>query len=273
MSIVVITIPGSAKEAFVTRLNQETKGKVELVLVQKWKPDSYGSLLKRLSKKGFFHLLEELWCALLLRLLPATRNTLNYFREGNLIPKNIHTPKTIVVSDINSDEVFTMLKKISPDLLVVWGSKILAPRLIGTAKRAVNLHMGRCPYYRGTLANQLAVLENDRAHIGATVHYVEEHVDAGPILTVIQPDLSRPPRALFRDLNDRAQAAYIDIVSRLVRGENMQSIPQDGAKGKNLLMREWTPYVRYHVAREMRRWECQYEKEGKASAVAVEVEG
>lgn len=262
MGIVVVTILGATKMAFVNSLHQKTNGGVDLVVVQKWKPQAYRQRMKQLARQKPLQFIREIWYALLLRLRAHLRETLSYFRESTppSVPLRDFLPKSIFVDDINSDETYALIKKMSPDILAVWGSNILKPRFVATAKRAVNLHIGRCPYYRGTLANQLAVLAHDRGNIGATVHAVSPSVDAGNILAVVKPNLELSPRELFRDLNDRAQSTYIDIINRLYRGEALQGVPQDNIKGKNLILKNWTPSIRYHVAKEMERWEREFEE-------------
>lgn len=256
MGIVIITMPGEAKRAFVNALHKKTNGGVSLVIIQRSAIDSRSVHLKRLSNIGLLRLPRELWCDIILHLSPTLQRMLTYFRGTSAVsPETGYLPKVLDIEQINSDEAYAALTSVSPDLLVVWGSKILSPRIIGTAKNAINLHMGRCPKYRGTLANQCAVLEDDIENIGATIHKVSGHVDAGAVYAVVTPDLSKNPRDLFIDLNDRAQATCVDIASRLFAGEDLPTTPQDETVGKNLLMKDWTPSVRYAVAKKMRAWE------------------
>ena len=258
MGIVVITMVGVSKLAFASALAQKTHGAVDLVIVQRSSVltlrERFLRAQKMFRERRFF---SEMWYSLMLRLHPKARRTLAYFRESsaerNFNPKN--TPKILEVDSVNSEETLAVLRKLSPDLLVVWGSKRLDTAVLATAKQSINLHIGRCPYYRGTLANQHAVLSDDFTRIGATVHHVASEIDSGDILSIIEPDLSKKPRELFCDLNDRAQATCIDIAARLYAGEQIPKMEQDRKTGKTLFLREWTPAVRYKVATRMREWE------------------
>jgi hypothetical protein len=259
MGIVVITMPGEAKRAFVNALHRKTGEGVNLVIIQRSTTDAHTMHGKRLSTIGPLRLPSEFLYSLLLRFRPKMQKTLEYFRASSSVsPDAGYLPKTLYVDRINSDEVYKTLKDLSPDLMVVWGSKILSPRIIETAKNAINLHMGRCPKYRGTLANQCAVFSDDLEGIGATVHRVAPHVDAGDVYTVVTPDLTLAPLALFTDLNDRAQAACIDIAVRLSKGEKLPTTPQDEKIGRNLLLKDWLPSIRYAVARRMLAWERKF---------------
>ncbi|MDZ4205759.1 MAG: formyltransferase family protein [Patescibacteria group bacterium] len=261
MGIVIITIPGESKRAFANSLHKLTGGKVDLVVIQKPKPNHHSLFqrLKRLYKSvGLRTMPVEIFYASLLRLNGSTRRTLEYFRERSGIISSIehgYIPKTMEVVSANSEEVLNALRILSPDLIVIWGNTIIKPQIIKTAKRAINLHMGLCPYYRGAIANQYAVIERHPAHIGATIHYAEERVDAGDILTTITVDTSKPPQALFRELNDRAEKCYLDIASRLFAGKNISQRPQDISQGKNFILKNWTPRTRYNLAKQLRKWE------------------
>ena len=258
MGIVVITIAGASKLAFANALHKKTHGGVKLVVVQKPRRVSLRNRFNRTKKMlrdGTF--LREVLYAILLYLSPKARSTLAYFREisCSLNEKKDNLPKVLEVDSVNSDEVYAELKKISPKLIVIWGSKILRPRVLETAKCSINLHIGKCPHYRGTLANQHAVLDGDLSNIGATIHYVAPEVDSGDMISVIEADLSKPPEKLFRDLIKKAQKSYLEIAVRLFNGEQIRGKKQSTKIGKMMLLKQWTPEVRYKVARRVLKWE------------------
>ncbi len=257
MGIVIITMAVPSKLAFAANLHQKTNGAVELIIVEKPKQKSLGDWITR-TRKAFARggLLKEAWYAFLLRLMPQARQTLEYFREPamELDHAKKSMPKIVEVDSVNSPETHELLKKLSPDLLVVWGSKILKPYILETAKKSINLHIGRCPDYKGTLANQYAVFSGDFSSIGATIHYIVPQVDAGDIISIIDPDFSKKPKELFEDLFAKAQSAYADIAARLYAGEEIPGSKQAHSTKKILKLEEWTPQIRYAVAKQMRRW-------------------
>jgi folate-dependent phosphoribosylglycinamide formyltransferase PurN len=259
MSIVVVTVSGVAKLVFAGALNKRTKGAVDLILVQK--PEKITSFSKRIlnAKKKIFDgsFVKDAWYVSLLYMLPRMRKTLAYFREGRNHAKinRGSLPRILEIDSINSDEVYEILKKISPDLLVVWGSNIIKQRILDTAKGVINLHLGYCPHYRGTLANQNAVMDGEFTKIGATVHYVDSDVDVGDIISTVRPDFSKHPSQIFRDLRDRAQKSYIEIASKIHSGVTVPRKRQSTYVGKNMRLKEWTPERRYKVAKKMRSWE------------------
>jgi methionyl-tRNA formyltransferase len=151
----------------------------------------------------------------------------------------------------------------SPKLLVIWGSTIIKPHILNTAKLAINLHMGLCPYYRGAIANQRAVMRGEFDKIGATIHYADAVVDAGGILATVRADASKPPRELFRELNDEALRKFVEVATNLARGKKLVHEEQKGLSGDKFLLKDWTPSVRYRLAKKMLDWEraCVYNKD------------
>lgn len=262
MGIVIITIPGEAKRAFANSLHRLSGEKVDLVIIQNKKPNhnSFWNRLKRLYKNvGLFALPRELWYAFLIRFDPQATEALGYFRErsGAALPDPHadYLPRVLETYSANSDEVHAALKKLSPKLLVVWGGTVLKPHIIRTASRVINLHMGLCPHYRGAVANQHAVIKKHHARIGATIHYVENRVDCGDILHTIAADLQKPPRELFRELNDLAEASFLEVAHRLYQGEKLPCQRQDSSIGENFLLKNWTPTTRYKLAQQILDWE------------------
>lgn len=257
MSIVVITIPGEDKRDFINRLQKNTNGGVALVIIQKTKPLSiFRRLYRFLTTLPVLKLPQEIWYSLLLRLNKKNIQALNYFREAQILTTPpTYNPKIIETYSVNSLEVHQALQKISPKVLAIWGSKILEPHIVSTAKKAVNLHFGYCPYYRGAVANQHAVLCDDLDKIGATIHYVNEKPDAGDILTTIKGDITCPPQTLFQNLHKEAINKYIEIISNLLQDKELIATPQDISISKNLLLKSWTPSKRYAVAKKIIDWE------------------
>ena len=257
MSIVLITIPGDAKRQFANTLYQKTDGNLDLVIIQKPRKKSLMERLVRHYRHTGLGIIKEIWYALLLRLNSRLRNTLEYFRENTLSdsPAESHKTKVIEVESVNSDDVYNMLQELAPDILVVWGSSILKPHILKTAKKSVNLHFGLCPHYRGAVANQHAVLSDDFSRIGATIHLINGTADAGDILAILYADTNKPTRELFRDLNDRALAEYVEIIAQLHTGKELIAEKQGVSDNSVLLLKDWTPSLRYKLGKKVLEWE------------------
>lgn len=92
--------------------------------------------------------------------LPIYRGDLNYLRQ---------------------DDIYDALDS---DLFIVFGSSYIKGWLLEflISKRALNLHIGLSPYYRGTACNVWAVYDGNQDLVGATVHRLDSSLDTGAIL-------------------------------------------------------------------------------------------
>lgn len=258
MGIVIVTIPGDAHRAFANALHERT-GAVDLVIIQRPKSSSIGESISRLAANvGWKNVPRELWYAAHLRLDRRLRDALSHFRHGHVAHEHAYLPPTLEVDSVNGPESREVIARHAPDLLVVWGSAILAPATHAPARRAVNLHFGNAPYYRGALANQHAVLDGAYDRIGATIHYLNGKMDAGDILEIITADQAKPPKDLFHALTSTARERYVDIVARLHAGEELPVIKQEGAEPRIMRLKEWTPSTRYLTGKKVLAWEAMH---------------
>lgn len=91
---------------------------------------------------------------------------------------------------INGPATQSLIEAMRPDLLLVSGAPILRPNIyaippLGT----VNLHFGISPAYRGMHTLETPWQCGDYAHVGATAHYVDDGIDAGPVLFRVYPTI------------------------------------------------------------------------------------
>lgn len=88
--------------------------------------------------------------------------------------------------NINSEEAYTKLKALSPDVIVsIAYDQILERRLLDLAKTiAFNVHAGDLPKYRGNNPINWAII-NGEEKIGITAHVMSEEIDLGPIIKKI----------------------------------------------------------------------------------------
>lgn len=86
-----------------------------------------------------------------------------------------------MVESHNDTRCEGLLRDLSPDLILLAGTRIIKPPIIRQARvGCLNAHTGWLPEYRGVNANLWALLEGGRR--GVTVHYVDPGVDTGAIL-------------------------------------------------------------------------------------------
>ncbi|MDA8933113.1 formyltransferase family protein [Candidatus Pelagibacter ubique] len=98
----------------------------------------------------------------------AKQNNIDYIKHKN----------------VNSDEFISIIEKYKCDLFVSMSfNQIFKSKIIDLTKyKIINCHAGKLPFYRGR--NVLNwVLINDEKEFGITVHFVDEGIDTGDIIS------------------------------------------------------------------------------------------
>lgn len=121
----------------------------------------------------------------------------------------------------HEEDVLRALGEVEPDFIVLAGyMRLLSPSFVAAyVHRILNIHPSLLPSFPGVDAQAQAVAYGVKVS-GCTVHFVDENLDAGPILvqrTVPVLDDDTPERLAARIL-DQEHAAYVEALVRLSRG-------------------------------------------------------
>lgn len=134
------------------------------------------------------------------RQLTLPDNSKRYFQKLNQAEKEIFGQeknllpciKTFLVpfGNINnqySSEMDTYLDE--ANAVIIFGSSYIKEPLIAKliAKKAINLHTGISPQYRGVNCNFWALFDNNPHLVGATIHLLDRGLDSGDILKFVHP--------------------------------------------------------------------------------------
>jgi len=103
--------------------------------------------------------------------------------KSGIVPTNSEV-HAFNIKDIHSDANLNLLKSLSIDLIVNFNSlEIFLPQLLSIPRiGSVNFHPGPLPEYAGLYVYQWAIL-NGEEEFGATIHWMEEKIDSGNILS------------------------------------------------------------------------------------------
>ena len=100
--------------------------------------------------------------------------------------------------EVNNSDTLNLIKKINPDIIFVFGSSLLKPKLFNLAKYGcINIHTGLVQHFRGVDSSFWAIHDEQPEAIGATLHFINNTIDAGDIIDQRQVNLS-----LNDDLDD-----------------------------------------------------------------------
>jgi hypothetical protein len=135
-----------------------------------------------------------------------------------------------MTADVHSPAALDFVRKIRPDLGVVWGTRILKPELFNLPRLgSINIHRKKLPEYRGSGPAGLWELLDGQREVGITIHRVEAALDAGAVLAAtsvaIEPfdSLVTLDRKTYVAGND----LLVRVLDRMARGD-VESRPQHG---------------------------------------------
>lgn len=94
------------------------------------------------------------------------------------------TQLPLFLGDLNFLPEYVLAPALDSDYVVVFGASYIKGALADSliAKRAVNIHMGASPYYRGNSCNFWAIHDNKADYVSGTIHMITKGLDSGPIL-------------------------------------------------------------------------------------------
>jgi folate-dependent phosphoribosylglycinamide formyltransferase PurN len=139
-----------------------------------------------------------------------------FFFKSNFI--NVKNKKLNVIpiemGDLNLLSKNKLKNFLNSDVYVVFGSSYIKGWLANclVKKKAINIHMGISPYYRGTDCNFWALYDNKPEYVGATIHYLSKGLDSGPIL---YHALAKPEKCTFRYTMKTVKSAIDSICIRI----------------------------------------------------------
>ncbi|KZN30779.1 phosphoribosylglycinamide formyltransferase [Pseudoalteromonas luteoviolacea] len=99
------------------------------------------------------------------------------------IPTQVLSHKEFDSREAYDEQLAKIIDSCNPDLVVLAGfMRILTPSLVQKFKgKMLNIHPSLLPKYQGLNTHQRAIDANDEYH-GASVHFVTEELDGGPVV-------------------------------------------------------------------------------------------
>jgi methionyl-tRNA formyltransferase len=136
------------------------------------------------------------------------------FNNSTFLKNNISC-LPIKMSDLNKC-VFEQLEiALDSDIYIIFGASYikgwLADHLI--KNKAINIHMGLSPYYRGSSCNFWALYDSNPNFVGATIHMLSKGLDNGEILFHSTPEYNNETPYIF---NMKAvKKAHEDLIYKI----------------------------------------------------------
>ncbi|HZZ44322.1 MAG TPA: formyltransferase family protein [Tepidisphaeraceae bacterium] len=135
----------------------------------------------------------------------------------------------IKMGDLNLLPLDSFGRALESDIFIIFGATFIKGPLCQhlVSRRAINIHMGVSPFYRGSSTNFWAMYDNRPQYVGATIHLLTAGLDSGPILYhAFPPPIPTDP---FIYGMQAVQSAHESLAEKLVTQEllELEPIPQD----------------------------------------------
>lgn len=158
---------------------------IEKVIIEDKMP-SKRLIQLRIKRLGFFKVINQLLFQIIISkfLSFTSKKRMNFLKEYyNLSEMSIKEEKLNYVSSVNDSECIAILKDLSPDVIIVNGTRIINSKVLeSTSSLFINIHVGITPQYRGVHGAYWALVKNDDENCGVTIHKVDKGIDTGDII-------------------------------------------------------------------------------------------
>jgi folate-dependent phosphoribosylglycinamide formyltransferase PurN len=144
-------------------------------------------LKKRIKKLGLLKVLGQVLFQTMvvpfLNLATSARKK-EILEQFGLDDSPLPAAEVITVSSVNDSSCIQKLQEIEPNLVIVNGTRIISGSVLNAVNcKFINIHAGITPKYRGVHGAYWALLSDDPANCGVTVHLVDPGIDTGSIIS------------------------------------------------------------------------------------------
>ena len=148
----------------------------------------------------------------------------------NNFKKNIKI-LSMLSGDLNQCSTDMLSDFLKSDFYIVFGSSYIKDDLADflVKNKAINIHAGISPYYRGSDCNFWALYDDNPHLVGTTIHLLSKGLDSGPILYHAMSNIKTNP---FEYTMSSIKSAFHSIAERLKDNTifNIKPIIQDKNK-------------------------------------------
>ena len=131
----------------------------------------------------------------------------------NIKKKNIKI-LPMISGDLNQCSINLLSDFLKSDFYVVFGSSYIKGELVDylIKQKAINIHAGVSPYYRGSGCNFWALYDDNPHLVGSTIHLLSKGLDSGPMLYHAMSNLKTNP---FEYTMSTIKSAFHSIAERI----------------------------------------------------------
>lgn len=138
----------------------------------------------------------------------------------------------MIAGDLNQCSMNLLSDFLKSDVYIVFGSSYIKGALVDflVKQKAINIHAGVSPYYRGTDCNFWALYDNNPHLVGTTIHLLSKGLDSGPMLYHAMSNIKI--NNAFEYTMSTVKSAFHSISERIKDGSifKIEPIAQDKIK-------------------------------------------
>ncbi len=133
----------------------------------------------------------------------------------------------MISGDLNQCSINLLSDFLKSDVYVVFGSSYIKGAIINflVKQKAINIHAGVSPYYRGADCNFWALYDDNPHLTGTTIHLLTKGLDSGPILYHAMSNLKTSPfeysmstiKSAFHSIAERIKDGSIFLIKPLIQ--------------------------------------------------------
>jgi len=143
-------------------------------------------LKRRLKKLGWRTVLGQIVfakCIIPFLRRESSQRRAEILRQYGMDEAPVPAERVIDVRSVNNAEIVTLLQKLSPQVIVVNGTRILEEKVLNAVPGTfLNTHIGITPLYRGVHGGYWALASGDPERFGVTIHKIDKGIDTGDIV-------------------------------------------------------------------------------------------
>jgi hypothetical protein len=146
-------------------------------------------------------------------------------------PVNVHQ-LPLRMGDLNLLHIDALGEALQADRFIVFGASYIKGPLAEylVARRAINIHMGMSPWYRGSSTNFWAMYDRRPQYVGATIHLLSQGLDSGPMLFHALPPAAAADPFVHGMLAVRAAHEGLIESLRSEQIDQLEPVPQDRSR-------------------------------------------
>ncbi|MGH9349325.1 MAG: polysaccharide deacetylase family protein [Vicinamibacterales bacterium] len=156
-----------------------------------------------------------------------------------------------VTRDLHDTASLDCMRRLAPDLGLIYGTRILRPELFTIpARGSINIHKHKVPEYRGSGAPGLWELRDGRTEQTVTVHRVVREVDAGAILG--ERTFPIEPLDTLESVQLKADVIGVDLLVDVLRDEALGRSVERPQPAGGTVYKGYQPHRKFAIERRIR---------------------